>query len=581
MERLDYVPAGIRDTEFLKDSYVDRRVSRFIAPKRILWKSDSEKAKVENEDSLLKMTDSQVVWNVARPCTLENMGEPAGILIDFGVEFQGSVKIFILNDPQPKDTFHLRVRFGESASEAMAELGGEQNATNDHSCRDQVIACSFMTMPEIGPSGFRFVRIDLLDENQKIELMAVQGIFTYREIKYKGSFECNDERLNKIWNTGAYTVHLNMQNYVWDGIKRDRLVWIGDMHPETSTIQTVFGYDPSVPASLDLIRNTSPLPKIMCKVSSYPIWWIINHYGWYMQNGDLKYLSEQKDYLLGLIDMYSGFIDENGNEQLPPFRLTDWPSEADKQATHAGLQALLYIGMDRARQICEWLGEEKAAKKAEKCMKKLAKPFTDPGTNKQSAALLSLAGLADRGKMLNIIKKDGSYRLSTFYGYYVLKAQALAGDMKGAMDNMRNYWGAMLDVGATTFWEDFNLEWLEGSGRIDELTPAGLKDLHGDHGAYCYVGFRHSLCHGWASGPTPFMSEYVLGFKPVAPGCKKMLIKPDLGDLRWAKGTYPTPYGTIRITHVKNDDGSIDSFADVPCGIEIESSGCNLNINRI
>ena len=51
----------------------------------------------------------------------------------------------------------------------------------------------------------------------------------------------NDERLNRIWQTGAYTVHLNMQDYLWDGIKRDRLVWIGDMGPETMTVLSVFG----------------------------------------------------------------------------------------------------------------------------------------------------------------------------------------------------------------------------------------------------------------------------------------------------------------------------------------------------
>ena len=31
----------------------------------------------------------------------------------------------------------------------------------------------------------------------------------------------------------------------------------------------------------------------------------------------------------------------------------------------------------------------------------------------------------------------------------------------------------MLDRGATTFWEDFDLEWLDGSGRIDELPKEG------------------------------------------------------------------------------------------------------------
>ena len=41
-----------------------------------------------------------------------------------------------------------------------------------------------------------------------------------------------------------------MQEYIWDGIKRDRLVWIGDLHPEVMTVNTVFGYNEVIPKSL-------------------------------------------------------------------------------------------------------------------------------------------------------------------------------------------------------------------------------------------------------------------------------------------------------------------------------------------
>ena len=49
-----------------------------------------------------------------------------------------------------------------------------------------------------------------------------------------------------------------MQDHVWDGIKRDRLVWIGDLHPETMVIATLFGEHPIVPASLDYVRDRTP-----------------------------------------------------------------------------------------------------------------------------------------------------------------------------------------------------------------------------------------------------------------------------------------------------------------------------------
>ena len=122
---------------------------------------------------------------------------------------------------------------------------------------------------------------------------------------------------------------------------------------------------------------------------------------------------------------------------------------------------------------------------------------------------------------------------------------ALAGDVKGGQALIRHYWGAMLDFGATSFWEDFNIEWVPGSAGITELVPEGKKDIHGDFGAYCYENFRHSLCHGWASGPTPWMSRHVLGVEVVSPTTVR--ITPDLGDLEWAEGTVPVNGGVVKV----------------------------------
>ncbi len=125
----------------------------------------------------------------------------------------------------------------------------------------------------------------------------------------------------------------------------------------------------------------------------------------------------------------------------------------------------------------------------------------------------------------------------------------------------------MLDMGATTFWEDFDLDWMKNAGRIDEVVPEGMVDIHGDYGNYCYVKFRHSLCHGWASGPCPYLSNYVLGVKNIAPG--KYEVKPDLAWLDWAKGSYPTPKGEIKVWAFKDTEGKTVVNIEAPAGIEI------------
>jgi hypothetical protein len=152
--------------------------------------------------------------------------------------------------------------------------------------------------------------------------------------------------------------------------------------------------------------------------------------------------------------------------------------------------------------------------------------------------------------------------------YYLL--QAAKYDMAGALEGLKAYYGAMLDLGATSFWEDFDLDWAPGSGRIDEVLTPDQKDVHGDRGAFCYQGYRHSLCHGWSSAPTAFLLEEVAGIQILAPGCKEMTVKPNLGELTWVEATYPTPYGILRVSHKKMENGQIETKIDAPAGITLK-----------
>ncbi len=144
----------------------------------------------------------------------------------------------------------------------MSEISLESGASNDHAMRDFIVDLPWLGSIEVGNTGFRFVRIDLLDNDKELWLKEISAIFQYRDIPYKGSFRSNDERLNEIWLTGAYTVHLNMQEFLWDGIKRDRLVWVGDMHPEVMTINNVFGYNEVVSKKPRSGKNSGTTPHL-------------------------------------------------------------------------------------------------------------------------------------------------------------------------------------------------------------------------------------------------------------------------------------------------------------------------------
>ena len=549
----------------LNGKETDPRTRRYLAPRRVVLTEGD----VRDPETLLRERSNQITLVTGENCTLRNQpGKPhAKILLDFGIEFAGSVRLMIWGTQGPNNRADINVRFGESVMEALTPIR-EKNTTNDHAIRDRVMNVGMLSACETNESGFRFVCIELLEEEGMVQFKAVQGVFHYLDLDYVGSFSCSDEKLNRIWDTAAYTAHLNMQEFLWDGIKRDRLVWIGDMHTEVNTILTAFGYNDIVPRSLDVVRDETPVGNWMNGISSYSIWWLLIHCDWYRAFGDRDYLEQQHTYLRELMTVLAGCVDADGAEHMPERRFLDWPNDADPAAIHAGLQGMLRLALTKGAELLRVLGEDETAALCEAAAARMLQHVPDCHGSKQAAALLSLSGLADpKATNADVLTPGGGHGYSTFFGYYILAAKALAGDYAGALADMKQYWGGMLDMGATTFWEDFNLDWMNNAGRIDEVVPEGKIDIHGDYGAYCYIRFRHSLCHGWASGPCPYLSNYVLGIRNLAPG--KYEVKPELADLEWAKGTYPTPKGALSVWAFRNEKGETVVEIDAPAGIEI------------
>lgn len=226
--------------------------------------------------------------------------------------------------------------------------------------------------------------------------------------------------------------------------------------------------------------------------------------------------------------------------------------------------------LNAGAELCTALGNVSLADRCRQTADNMRQRVADAVGNKQAAALLVLAGMVDLKKAHDeILAVGGAKDFSTFYGYFMLRAMAKAGAYQQCLDIIKQFWGGMLDMGATTFWEDFNLDWLDNATPITELVPAGKKDIHGDCGAYCYKGLRHSLCHGWASGPTAWLTENVLGVKVLQPGCRKIHLKPNLGNLRWVEGAFPTPYGVVTIKHVKLPNGRVKTTCKSPREVKV------------
>ena len=522
-----------------------------VSPTRIVWSTNATDVALLVSPRLGQVPEGRFLEGSGAKLTVGTNGISA-VLLDFGREWHGAVRI---GNGVAGRGARVRVRLGESVTEAMAELG-EKDAQNDHALRDFTETLPWLGTREFGNSGFRFVRIDAVEGTA--DLQFVQVLPVLRDMSQIGSFRCSDERLNQVFDTAVRTVHLCCQDYLWDGIKRDRLVWMGDTHPETLVILPVFGAASVLPASLDYMAATTSPSEWMNGMPTYTLWWIRNLAEWYRYTGDLKYLQKHAAYLEKTFDHVltrmgpDGWLGEGAMGSF-----LDWPTHGNPEAERAGTQGLALLTARETEMMAKALGLEALAKNAQEMAESITvgKVKSLP---KSAAAMLALSGLAEPKEMFEkSLGREGHAGVSTFYGYYMIEAISAAGEQQRALDTVRDYWGGMLDVGATSFWEDFDLAWTNNCFRIDELPVPSKTDIHGDYGKYCYKGFRHSLCHGWAAGPAAWCFRRVLGIEILEPGCKRLRINPALGDLDWAEGAMALPTGeAIKVRVHRSQSGA-------------------------
>ncbi|MBR2988935.1 MAG: alpha-L-rhamnosidase, partial [Clostridia bacterium] len=430
-------------------------------------------------------------------CTVKGKGF---IVLDFGKEYSGGARIITVSTSAP--TVKVRLRFGESVAETYAEIG-QKGACNDHSLRDFEIALTSFADMIFAQTGFRFLRIDFLEE-QTVVLKSVYCAHTHRLFPAHKPFNSPDERINEIFFTAKRTVEMCCQSYLWDGIKRDRLVWIGDIHPEMLALTALYGKTEIIEDALRLTAKQYPLGTWQNTMPMYSAWWVIIMADYCYLTGDYSVAKELTDYALGVVKQCNDCVKADGTLDFPSY-FVDWQTH-DKTDEMAGCRAILTIMAKKAKQLFgkPGLADEVAS---ELLAKLNLKPITVEKA-KQVIALKYLAQGEISSQEKEIIVSGGASGFSTFMSYYLLKTLAENHSVEYAVAVMKEYYGAMLDKGATTFFEDFNIEWVKNSSRIDELPRQNQLDLHGDFGDFCYKGYRHSLCHGWSAGVIKFLYEY-------------------------------------------------------------------------
>ncbi|HRG94393.1 MAG TPA: trehalase family glycosidase, partial [Chitinophagaceae bacterium] len=340
-----------------------------------------------------------------------------------------------------------------------------------------------------------------------------------------------------------------------DGIKRDRWVWSGDAYQSHLMNYYLMNDNGTVKRTMYALRGKDPVTGHINTIMDYTFYWFLGIYDYYLYSGDKTFLVQNYDRMKSLMDYVLGRRNKDGLMEWMPgdWIFIDWAAGLSKKGEVSFEQLLLARSLE-TMALCAALVNDKTGEANYRTMAaNTKKKLFDIYWNEQKKALVhsrvdgkQTENVTRYANMFAIffdyfseqqkqeVKKsvllnDNIQKITTPYmRFYELEALCAMGEQPFVLNEMKNYWGGMLQLGATSFWEEYN------------PTKKGA-----EHYAMYGREFGKSLCHAWGASPIYLLGKYYLGVKPLSAGYATYEVVPNLGGLQWMEGKVPTPEGEI------------------------------------
>ncbi|MDE6394488.1 MAG: alpha-rhamnosidase, partial [Duncaniella sp.] len=191
-------------------------------------------------------------------------------LYDFGQETFGKV---VLKNPTGNGI--INIYYGESPEEAL-DMDYCETLDKIQFTADDVIDLATNVRSKRAndytldnTKAFRYVYVV---PEQGVNFDDVAMLYEYAPVEYRGTFKCSDPEINKIWDVGAYTMHLTTREFFIDGIKRDRWVWSGDAVQSYLMNYYLFFDSPTVKRTTRLLRGKDPITAHINTIMDYTLY---------------------------------------------------------------------------------------------------------------------------------------------------------------------------------------------------------------------------------------------------------------------------------------------------------------------
>ena len=409
--------------------------------------------------------------------------------------------------------------------------------------------------------AFRYVFI-----RSKSAASEVYAEYEYLPLKDVGSFSCNEQDVEKIFSTCAYTLHLNSRECYLDGIKRDRWVWAGDAYQSFMVNPYLYFDGEIIKRTILSLLGTPPYRQHINTINDYSFYLIISVYDYWFLTADGDFVRNVYSKVKALYDFCVGRLDEHGFVCARPgdWVFIDWADSLDKDGPHCAEQILLWQAtrcMKKLARICnrtpQGLLDECALRENiyARFYDKKAGAFIDGfqsgkrrvNRHQNILALLYDFTSAEEGKAIleNVLLNDCVPKITTpYFKFFELTALCKYGRVDIAQKYVSAYWGGMLRMGATSVWETFDPA-VSGRERFA---------MYGEP-------YGKSLCHAWGSGPICFLGKYVAGVRPVSAGYSEWEVRPEPGIYTSFRSVVPLPHGKVTVSF---EDGKLSVLSD--CG---------------
>ena len=432
------------------------------------------------------------------------------------------------------------------------------------------------------PKGGRFVEVHIIAPKEDIKIIEEQFIERRYYDEPSGSFGCNDEMINRVWNLGLDTYRSCAEDALVDNPTRERGQWMGDAvvgmrigaagYSDLKIVKNSLYHNAQCARPEGMVAGLSP--GNIAYLSTFSALWTGVCIDYYKITGDKSLLTDLYPYAEKNVADFESNKTPEGISDDAGWAFVDWGYVRNEGNSDMGLNLIYYGALLDMVTWSEILSLSKKAeyyRSLEKEMKAIIYQWYKPFLTNEKVDWVSIGyhrtvlGMKYGFVPEKLYKEAVIYlkahinscfpnnpeapRLSDpgannpqlitpYFANYAFPLLIENGEAEFVLDQYKNCWGWMLDEGATTCLEVFDIRW--------------------------------SHCHGWSGSPTWQLSRYFLGLHPdFSESNKEYTLNLFTGNLMQAQGTIPLPDNNVISVRWEKKDNIVSYSIHSPVKITV------------